>query len=109
MSIKELLVFAEPDRVEVRILVPKQRGEGFLKVPFGHHNGPLSDVAAEIGYDLFGLDGSLDVQTGFLRRDAIGDILANIMPAISKHYGIDWRLIDADEFWATHPLKDALK
>jgi hypothetical protein len=102
---KELLVYAREDGREVSILVPKLRGTGYLKVPFGHHqNSALSEVGYEIGYDLFGLDGSLDVQTGFLfgKRD---EIVARIMPVIAAHYGMTWRLVDGDEYRDRHPIK----
>lgn len=99
---KQLLVFVAA--YQVMILVPKRRGEGFLKAPFGHHAGPLTQVEAKIGFDLWGLDGSLDVQTGYTSRSDKADLLARIIPPICAHYGMTYREVDHDEFWALHPL-----
>jgi hypothetical protein len=106
---KELLVLARPDTYEVNILVPKRRGEGFVKVPLGHHVSPLTQIAYDIGYDIFGLDGSLAVQTGFIWRDKKKALLEHIMPPIAAHYGMPWREIGADEYWQLHPLGDAVR
>lgn len=100
---KQLLVYFTS--LQVMILVPKRRGEGFLKTPFGHHVGPLSQVEAEIGFDLWGLDGSLDVQTGPTGRYDKAELLARIMPPLCTHYGMTYREVDHDEFWTLHPLK----
>jgi hypothetical protein len=73
-------------------------------VPLGHHACTLSTLAYDIGFDLYGLDGSLDVQTGFIgeRRDAL---LGQIMPLLSRHYGMEWRVVDQDEYLINHPIK----
>lgn len=107
---KELLVYIPAGMQCVMILVPKRRGEGFLAAPFGHHNNPaLSNVAYEIGYDLFGLEGHLEVDTGSLYREAdkaggMDKFLERIMTPISLHYGMPWRQV-GEEFWDLHPVK----
>lgn len=105
---KELLVLANPSRGIVMILVPKKRGTGFLKAPFGHHQGPLSKVEAEIGFDLWGLDGSLDVQTGSFAHEDKDELLARIMPPLEAHYGMGWREVDEIDFWSLHPDKNVM-
>lgn len=91
----------------VNVLVPKQRGEGFLKVPFGHNRGPLSAVEAEIGFDMSGLDGDLFIETGhtYGRRE---DLLKRIMPPLAAHYKLPWREVDKEEFYRLHPVAIAL-
>ena len=102
---KELLVYARPFGSEINILVPKMRGTGYLKVPLGHHACPLSSLAYDIGFDLYGLEGSLDVQTGYYEEARCEELLAHIMPLLAKHYGMTWRLVDTDEYQANHPIK----
>lgn len=106
---KELLVWARPDNHEVNILVPKKRGAGYLKVPLGHHTSALSSIAYDIGYDIYGLDGCLAIQTGFIWRDKKSALLERIIPPIAAHYGMDWREIGANEYWRLHPLGDAVR
>lgn len=97
---KELLVYIPAGMQCVMILVPKQRGEGFLAVPFGHHNNnALSNVAYEIGFDLFGpLYREADKAGG------MDKFLERIMTPISLHYGMPWRQV-GEEFWELHPVK----
>ncbi|ARK07519.1 hypothetical protein LAV_00144 [Sphingobium phage Lacusarx] len=99
----KLLVYAALGRHEVSILVPKRRGVGFLKSPLGHHNGPLHSISYDIGFDIYGLDGSLDIQTGSLYRFDIPELLARIIPPIAAHYQMEWEQI-GDEFWDLHPI-----
>lgn len=102
---KTLLVSLDAVDGQISILVPKRRGEGFLRQPFGHHAGALTAVEDEIGFDLWGLDGSLDVQTGAVRPAAIDGLIAKIMPPLCRHYGMDYRIVDRVEYWEKHPIK----
>ncbi len=99
---KELLVF--PRALDISILVPKQRGTGYVKVPLGHHQNALAQIAYDIGFDLWGLDGSLDVQTGY-NANKLDALLEQIMPPLAAHYGMTWRLVDTDEYHTNHPIK----
>lgn len=105
---KELLVYVRGDATQIMILVPRKRGEGFAKMPFGHHSTALSQIESEIGYDIFGLDGSLNIQTGYFRLDKKKELLALIMPPLCKHYGIGYREV-GEEFWDLHPIRNALR
>lgn len=93
------------------VLVPKRRGTGYLKVPYGHHhNDALTSIANEVGCDMIGLDGELafdgiEVQRLYVVRDARAAFTAKVMPLLEKHYQMDSREIDADLFWELHPLK----
>lgn len=85
-----------------RVLVPKQRGQGFLRVPYGHHPKPELDRIAEVaGCDVWGLDGALDFEVpgslyhgGKEARDAF---VARIVPLLEVHYGVTAREISSDE------------
>ena len=85
-----------------RVLVPKQRGEGFLRVPYGHHPKPeLDRIAAVARCDVFGLDGALDFEVpgaiyhgGKTERDAF---VAKIVPLLEAHYGVPAREISSEE------------
>lgn len=94
------------------VLVPKRRGTGYLKVPYGHHhNDALTAIANEVGCDVIGLDGELafesrEVKTLYHNRvsDDRAAFVAKIMPMLEKHYQMDSREVDADTFWESHPL-----
>ena len=96
---EEILIYVMSQHVAC--LIPKQRGRGFLRIPLGHHhNAGLARIAIELGFDIFGLDGSLDVQTGY----GGADYVAAIGAAISEHYKKPWRLICREEFYLKHPI-----
>lgn len=102
---KTLLVCLSAADNVVCILVPKRRGEGFVKVPLGHHHDGVAKVAHEIDFDIFGLDGALEIQTGSLIDKDVNKLLGRIMPPLCAHYGMDYRLIDRGEFYRLHPIK----
>lgn len=104
-AVKTLLVSTAIDG-QISILVPKKRGTGYLKTPFYHQPTDLSEVEAEIGYDLWGLDGSLDVQLGGrYRGKATEEQIERVMPPICAYYGMDYRVVSDDEFWQNHPIE----
>ena len=91
------------------VLVPKLRGKGYLRAPYGHHNDPgLNAIASVASCDIYGLDGSLEFVCG-------GDVFhggnakrenfsAVIVPRLEQHYGISAREIGRDEYWECHPI-----
>lgn len=101
---KEILI--HPLSLSVSCLIPKKRGTGFLRTPWGHHQDQnLADIAIELGCDIYGLDGSLDIQTGYggsKRIEEIGQLL-------SLHYGFPWRVARHDEFFDKHPTRPIIK
>jgi len=91
------------------VLVPKKRGEGFLKVPYGHHNNPaLNAVGDAVGLDITGLDGALMLECGGkvyhggkeIRKSFEGRVIS----MLEKHYGLRAREVTEKEYWAKHPL-----
>jgi hypothetical protein len=91
----------------LEVLVPKLRGEGFVKVPYGHHaDKAMAKIERIAGCDIFGLDGALSFQTGSRTatypesRDAFTDML---LPALVQHYGEPAREASASEFWSLNP------
>lgn len=104
MAVKTLLVCLDAFDKAVSILVPKRRGEGFLKSPLGHHHDRVSQIAHEIELDIYGLDGALEVQTGSLHGKDTEALLERIMPPLCQHYQMDFRVIARAEFWKLHPL-----
>lgn len=95
---KELLVLFRSK--SIGILVPKQRGEGFLKVPLGHHNCPLSQLARDIGYDIFGLDGELEIQTGYIEQADYAKMQAEVIQPISELTGFAYRVVQPEEYYS---------
>ena len=92
------------------VLVPKKRGGGFLKVPYGHHhNAELTGIANKIGVDVFGLDGSLDFEVN--RSIYYGDrnkFSSVLMPMLESYYGLPSREVNVNDFWRLHPLNSVL-
>lgn len=96
---KELLYYWLAMSVEVR--VPKRRGKGFLKVPYGHHvNDKLNRIADEVGCDVSGLDGTLSFEVGMKvvccpeRREKL---ISKLMPMLADHYGFPFRMATHSE------------
>lgn len=92
------------------VLVPKKRGAGFLKTPYGHHhNLELSRVESMAGCDLWGLDGSLDFQVSgaILYGGRVGQLAfsSKVMPMLEQYYGFPSKEIEPAEYWRLHPIK----
>lgn len=104
MTPKTLLVSLGAIDLCIAILVPKRRGEGFIKTPVYHNIGPITAIEHEIDFDIYGLDGALEIQTGSLYGKDTDAMLAKIMPLLCAHYGMDYRLVDRSEFWEKHPI-----
>lgn len=90
------------------VLVPKRRGAGYLRVPYGHHVIPgLDALAHRVGVDVTGLDGALCFECGgsvFNGSAAVKQAFAaKVVPLLEAHYGMASREISADEFWKLHP------
>lgn len=96
---KEILVYHDPPR-QILALIPKRRGEGFLKVPIGHHASAkiqaLEDAAKG---DVYGLDGHVEIETSAQTRD----ILADFSKALEQVFGFPVREVEKSEFWEKHP------
>ncbi|MGQ1270003.1 hypothetical protein ACT4XR_19890 (plasmid) [Acinetobacter baumannii] len=82
---------------DINLLIPKKRGKGYLKQPIGHFNCPLSTLSRDIGYDFFGLDGFLKVQTGYINDKE--EITHQVVIPISEFYGYKWREVDTNTFF----------
>ena len=91
------------DRGGLNVLIPKRRGTGYLKCPLGHHVvKALSDVESDVGCDLCGLDGYLQVDYyhrphGRSKSEAEATTL--IMPMLAKHFGFTTWREDTQLFW----------
>ena len=85
------------------LLIPKKRGNGFQKVPLGHKVCPLSSLAYKIGYDVYGLDGALDVQTGWIGSSDQDRLVEKVVKPIADLLGYPWRVVDRSDFWSNHP------
>ncbi len=94
----------------LNVLVPKKRGKGYLKVPFGHHPVPaLSDIEVSESVDMDGLDGMLTLQYGYTypdsKRQAIVD---RVMPRLAEVFKFkEWEEVSNDAFFDTHNRQEA--
>lgn len=85
----------------VDFLIPKKHNSGYLQVPIGHHVHPLSSkITHEIGYDSTGIDGYIEVDTGWTR----GKEFSKLVKLISDHYGWPCKLVDRD--WWFYELQN---
>lgn len=100
---KEIL-FAFFDR-SIEMLIPKKRGVGFQKMPIGHHHSPLAAFISELGYDAYGLDGSISVQTGFIRHADEARWIERVVRPIAEHIGFPCRQVHGGEYWDNHPIE----
>lgn len=93
----------------MEVLVPKKRGSGYLKVPFGHHaDDELGHLETVAECDIFGLDGALSFECGAQISscpDKRTKFEARILPGLQKHYKMDTREVSETEFWRLHPIK----
>ena len=91
----------------LEVLVPKQRGSGFVKVPYGHHaDAGMARIERIAGCDIFGLDGSLSFQTGAgvaTYPETQATFNQRVLPVLEQHYGVPARVATHAEFWASHP------
>lgn len=90
------------------VLVPKRRGAGFLRVPYGHHfDEALDDIASTVSCDVFGLDGMLEFECGgstYHDQVAREVFFKKVVPRLEAHYGVLAREVSQSEFWRYHPL-----
>lgn len=92
------------------VLVPKKRGKGYLKVPYGHHyNEALTDIANTAHVDVTGLDGALEFEcAGSVYHGGVDDrkeFLSKVIPGLEAYYGYAAREISEKEFWEKNPLQ----
>jgi hypothetical protein len=90
------------------VLVPKQRGSGYLRMPYGNHAiAGLDAVATAIGCDVFGLDGALEIQCGGAvyhgGAEARRAFAEAAIPLLQRHYAMAAREINTVEYWLLHP------
>lgn len=91
------------------VLVPKKRGDGYLRAPYGHHHiEELTHIAYAVGYDVCGLDGELTFEVaGSLYHGSQSNrkaFTSRLMPLLEAYYGFPSREIFAAEFWQKHPV-----
>lgn len=84
----------------LNILIPKRRGEGYLKVPYSHHAVPaLSDIEHREGVDMDGLDGYLSLDYRYVHPDDRQAIVDRVMPRLAKHFKFTTWREDTKAFW----------
>ncbi|EPU8966723.1 hypothetical protein ACV0OF_003836 [Acinetobacter baumannii] len=86
---------------EINMLIPKKRGKGYLKQPLGHYNCPLAALSRDIGFDFNGLDGYLEIQTGYLTDKDKVDLTQRVVVPISNFYDYKWQEVDRNTFFET--------
>lgn len=91
------------------VLIPKRRGQGFLKVPLGHHcDDGLFDVEMAAHCNLFGLDGALSFHCNgkiyFGGDDKRKEFVNTVMPMLEAHYGLASEEIHEADYWRLNPV-----
>ena len=92
----------------ISVLVPKTRGAGYMRCPLGHSKHPiLSDLSWDLGVDMCGLDGDLQIEGTHIYHGADDDeVIADYIVPLSEALGFPFRVVDAAEFYALHPVKN---
>ena len=84
-------------------LIPKKRGQGFLRVPVGHHaEDRIYELEVDIHGNAFGLDGHVDLESPLFWKYEEGD--KKVSKALTKCFGLPVRIVDTDFFWGKHPI-----
>jgi hypothetical protein len=87
---------------DLSVLIPKRRGFGYMKVPYGHHSiSALNDIADTLHADINGLDGHLHIDRGHLpvRYDLRDQFAAKALPLLAGYYKFKtWREIGHTDF-----------
>lgn len=88
----------------LNIIIPKRRGDGYLRVPYGHHNNPklnlISDSVNVV--DVTGLDGYLNFRfSAKVIYDASkrAKIVAIVMPQLAAYFDFKSWIEDIRGFW----------
>lgn len=88
------------------VLVPKQRGKGYLMQPYGHHyDAGLEEIRSLLNdVDIFGLDGHLEFQlNSCLDVECVPSFALRAVDLLETHYGFPARESNTD-FWINHPV-----
>lgn len=88
----------------LNVLIPKLRGNGFLKVPVGHHSQTgISIIENTLRCDIYGLDGYVCVDCGTkvsVYHEKRAPYAAKAMPLLANHFKCDdWREVGNEEFF----------
>ena len=90
------------DHSGLNVLIPKKRGLGFLRTPYGDHRiDKIEDALDEMGgVDACGLDGYLELEFGMVsNREEQVRIAGIALPALAKASGFsDW-VENTNLFW----------
>jgi hypothetical protein len=87
----------------LNVAIPKRRGKGYLKTPYGNHLiERIEDARDELDcVDFDGLDGYLTLEYGMVtdsvERDKIAD---KALPVLARAYGFSTWREDRNHFWA---------
>lgn len=99
---KFLLYTTTEDSLLVK--VPKTRGEGFLKTPYGHHaNEALDNICDSLSpfgiQNVFGLDGFLNFTGVYPYKFPDTESAAKCaMPQLGVHYKLSFKRVGLNEF-----------
>ena len=85
----------------LNIAIPKRRGTGYLKQPYGHHAiAALDEISYDEKIDMNGLDRHLNLEYRYVEVANRAEIVARVLPRLARHYGFkNWRE-DYNGFWA---------
>lgn len=104
MITKDRVILACFHESYLGVLIPKKRGNGYLKMPLGHHTCPLAELERDIGFDIYGLSGELEVMTGFITDARHKELEDRVLKPISELLGFPYRIVDRFEYFQNHPI-----
>lgn len=88
----------------LNIVIPKRRGDGYLLVPYGHHNNPkLNTISDSVNVaDVTGLDGYLNFRFSskvIYDVSKRAEIVEIVMPQLAAYFDFKFWAEDSGEFW----------
>ena len=88
----------------LNVTIPRRRGKGYLKQPYGNHYVPKIECArSRLGnIDFFGLDGYLELDYGMIcDRVKQVELAGEALPILAECFGFNEWIEDHKRFWET--------
>ncbi|WP_394222714.1 hypothetical protein [Alteromonas gracilis] len=88
-------------------LIPKKRGVGYLRQPYGHHiNSEMEKFRDDLnGVDIYGLDGHLQIMVDKAEYEDKDLVFGKaVIERLASYHSLPFRHVSLNEFWLNHPV-----
>lgn len=90
------------DNGGLNILIPKIRGDGYLRVPVGHHfNSEIQAIESDFSTNICGLDGYLELEFPYMTSpEKKQKLVREILPRLAKFFKFhEWKEVSNRQFF----------